>query len=254
LVFTDPWFWFFALAAVLIVGLAKGGFVGMGVLGTPLMALAVPPVRAAAILLPILIIQDMVAVWSYRKTWDRHVVAVMLPGAVIGIFLGYMFAAMLPERWVLAALGFIAVVFSMHRLWLEKGGRIVAAHIMPDWVGVLCGVGSGLASQIAHAGGPPYQIWVFPRQLPRDTLVGTTMVLFASVNLIKVPAYIALGQFTTTNLITTAALVPFAIGATLAGIHLVRTIPSARFYTLIYWLTILIGCKLLWDAYTWHGS
>ena len=46
---------FYALAvpAVIMLGLSKGGFVGMGALSLPIMALAVSPVRAAAILLPV---------------------------------------------------------------------------------------------------------------------------------------------------------------------------------------------------------
>src|ERR1700712_517741 len=104
---------------------------------------------------------------------------------------------------------------------------------MPEWVGSLFGVASGFTSQIAHAGSPPFQMWVLPRRLPRDTLVGTTAIAFATMNWMKVPAYAALGQFTRANLIATAALMPFALAATLAGVALVRRIDAARFYTMI---------------------
>lgn len=215
----------------------------------PLLALAISPVEAAAIVLPILIAQDIVGVWSFRKSWDGHVIAVMLPGALVGIGLGYAFAASLSERWVLGALGVISIVFSLQRLWIERGGREVLPQKLPDWIGLLCGVGTGLTSQIAHAGGPPFQIWVMPRQLPRDVLVGTTAIFFAAVNLIKVPAYVALGQFTAPHLIATAALMPVAIVSTFAGVWLVRSVPAERFYTLIYGFTALLGLKLLWNAF-----
>lgn len=57
--------------AVILVGMAKGGFSGLGALGTPVAALALPPSTAAAILLPILIVQDVVSVWSFRHSWDQ---------------------------------------------------------------------------------------------------------------------------------------------------------------------------------------
>lgn len=57
-----------AVLAVVILGLAKGGFSGLGALVTPLLALHLPPVTAAALLLPVLLVQDAVSVWSYRKT------------------------------------------------------------------------------------------------------------------------------------------------------------------------------------------
>jgi uncharacterized membrane protein YfcA len=173
---------------------------------------------------------------------------VMVPGAVAGILLGYVFAASLPEAWILLALGLISLLFGAQRLWIERGGRIAPARKRPDWVGVLCGAASGLTSQIAHAGAPPFQIYVFPQKLPRDVLVGTTAIFFALINWIKVPAYVALGQFTPVNLLASAALLPVAIASTFAGVRLVRKIDAERFYLMVYGLTVVMGLKLTWDA------
>ena len=76
---TDPLFYPAAVPAVILLGLAKGGFSGLGLLSLPLMALVVSPVQAAAIMLPILIVQDVVTVWAYRHTWDRRNVVILLP-------------------------------------------------------------------------------------------------------------------------------------------------------------------------------
>jgi uncharacterized membrane protein YfcA len=237
-----------ALIAVIISGLAKGGFAGLGSLAMPVMALAIDPVRGAAILLPILIVQDAVSVWAFRKTWDGTVLAIMLPGMAIGIVIAYLFAARVPETMVLGVLGFISVLFGVQRLWMERGGKIPMPSSSPWWVGTLFGVASGFTSQIAHAGSPPFQMWVLPRRLPRDMLVGTTAIAFATMNWMKVPAYAALGQFTRANLTVTAFLVPVALVSTLAGVALVRRIDPARFYTLIYVLMVLLGLKLIADA------
>jgi uncharacterized membrane protein YfcA len=244
----DPWFWGLGIVAVTLVGLAKGGFTGIGALAMPLLVLSVPPVQAAAIMLPLLIVQDAVGVWAFRRSWDRHIMLVMLPAAAIGVTLGYLFAARLPEDWILFALGAITITFATRQLWIARGGRAVPSRKLPDWVGAFCGVCSGLTSQIAHAGAPPYQIWVFPQRLPRDVMVGTTAIFFAALNWMKVPAYAGLGQFTATNLAASAALLPVAIAATFAGVRLVRRVPAERFYGMIYWLTLAVGAKLLWDA------
>ncbi len=243
----DPFFYLVAVIAVAMQGLAKGGFAGMGALSMPLLALAIDPVRAAAILLPILIVQDVVGVWAFRRTFDRHVLAWMLPGAAVGIALGYGFAASVPPSAVLAAVGLISMLFGAWRLWTERRGMPVASR-SPGWVGSLFGVLSGITSQIAHAGQPPYQLWVLPRQLPRDMLVGTTALFFCAVNWLKVPAYLGLGQFTRANLLTSAALLPVAIATTFGGVWLVRRVSAKRFYTLIYVLMIAVGAKLVWDG------
>lgn len=241
---------FFALAvpAVILLGLSKGGFVGLGALSLPLLALAISPVRAAAILLPILIVQDVVGVWAFRKSWDGHVLAWMLPGSMIGIALAYVFAARVSEAAVLGVVGTISILFGAYRLWIDRRGAISAPAKSPGWVGTLAGVASGFTSQIAHAGQPPFQIWVLPKRLPRDVLVGTTAIFFAATNWLKVPAYWALGQFSRENMLAAATLLPVAIASTFAGVWLVRRVSPARFYTAIYALMILVGVKLVWDA------
>jgi len=245
----DLQFFLLALPAVLLIGLAKGGFTGLGALGTPLMALAIDdPIKAAAILLPILIAQDVVGVTAFRRTWDGSVLAAMIPGAIVGIGLGYLLAAQVSADVVMAVLGAISISFGAYRLWVEHGHRIAASSSSPAWVGSLFGVATGFTSQIAHAGGPPFQMWVMPKRLPRDVLVGTSAIFFAIINWIKVPAYVALGQFTRENAIASAVLLPLAILASLLGVRLVRRVSVERFYSIVYVLMIVAGAKLLFDG------
>ncbi len=245
----DPAFYLFAVPAVVLIGLAKGGFTGLGALGTPLMALGMDdPVRAAAILLPILIAQDIVSVAAFRKRWDGSVLAAMLPGAVVGIGLGWLLAARISSDAVMATLGAISILFGLYRLAVERGGRIAASSHSPPWVGSLFGIAAGFTSQIAHAGGPPFQMWVMPKMLDRDVFVGTSALFFAIVNWIKVPAYLALGQLTAAHAIATAVLLPVAVLASLAGVKLVRRVSMERFYAIVYVLMIVAGGKLLLDG------
>lgn len=250
----DPLFYALALPAVALMGLAKGGFAGVGAVAMPLLALAISPVQAAAILLPILIVQDVVGVWAFRRTWDRRILAVMLPGAMVGVVAGYLLAAQVSATAILAVLGAISILFALHRLWLSRRGAPPVLHARSpaaDTVlGVALGAASGFTSQIAHAGQPPFQMWVLPKALPPASLVGTTAIYFAALNWIKVPAYAALGQFTAENLATAAVLLPVAVAATFAGVWLVRRIDAGRFYTAIYALMILVGAQLLWQAWT----
>src|SRR6188474_2908057 len=84
--FTNPWFYAAAIPAVILVGLSKGGLGGaMGFVGVPLLALVMPPVQGAAILLPILVVMDIVSLWSWRGVYDRSILKSMMPGAMIGI-------------------------------------------------------------------------------------------------------------------------------------------------------------------------
>ena len=245
---TDPLFYVAAAPAVVLLGLSKGGFSGIGLLALPLMALVASPLQSAAIMLPILMVQDVVTVWAYRRDWDWRNLAILLPSAAVGIGLGYALAAWVSDAVVALAIGLISIAFALRRLVLERKGVPPEAERPGVAAGWFWGAVCGFTSMIAHAGGPPFQIYIMPQRLPRDIFVGTGAILFAAVNWIKVPPYLALGLFTRANLLTSAVLFPLAIAATWAGVLLVRRVSGERFYTLIYCLLILVGLKLVWDG------
>jgi uncharacterized membrane protein YfcA len=172
----------------------------------------------------------------------------MLPGAALGILAGYYYAERVNEAQLMAALGAITLAFGLYRLWVERGGRIVAASQSPGWVGSLFGFATGLTSQIAHAGGPPFQMWVTPRRLPHLVFIGTSSVLFALINWMKVPAYVALGAFPHEVIVAAVLLMPLAIVSTLLTVRWMKRMKPERFYMLIYLLMVFLGAKLLWDG------
>jgi uncharacterized membrane protein YfcA len=250
---TQPSFYATAVPAVILLGLSKGGFAGLGVLGMPLMALTIPPVQAAAITLPILMVQDAFSVWVYRRDWDRTNLKILLPGAVVGILLAYLLAARVPDRAVALVLGVISIVFALRRFLAKRSGTAPTGTPPSRPAGWFWGAVAGFTSMIAHAGGPPFQIYLIPQHLPRDLFVGTGVVFFALVNLIKVPPYLALGQLTAESLLTSAVLFPLAIASTFAGVWLVRRVSGERFYDIVYVLLLLLGCKLVADGIGWPG-
>ena len=68
---TDPWFYAVCHSGRhFLFGISKGGFGGgLGMLSVPLMALVMSPVQAAAILLPLLCLMDVVSLWEFRFKW-----------------------------------------------------------------------------------------------------------------------------------------------------------------------------------------
>ncbi|MFO1168617.1 MAG: sulfite exporter TauE/SafE family protein [Rhodoblastus sp.] len=243
----SPIFYAAAVPAVILVGLSKGGFAGLATLSLPLLALVSAPIRAAAIMLPILIVQDMVSVWFYRHEFDRRVVAILLSGSLVGIAGGALFAARVSNAAVLLLVGLIASGFVLFS-WVRKGTKADApqpARIAP---GVFWGACLGFTSFIANAGSPPFQVYVLPQRLPPQIYAGVQTMVFTAVNLIKFAAFFALGQVSFDNLAVSASLFPLAIAATFAGVWLVRRVQAGIFYKFVYAMTFLIGLKLIWDG------
>jgi uncharacterized protein len=242
-IIADPGFYAAAVPAVLLVGMSKGGFSGLSLLSLPLLALVTSPVKAAAIMLPILLVQDVVSVWAYRKSFDRRILAVMLPGSFLGVAIGWLIASWVTEAMVRVGVGFVALYWRRRYAAGPGGGTAPSTA-----AGVFWGALAGYTSFVAHAGGPPFQVYVLPRRLSPESYAGTNTLFFAVTNAVKVIPYLALGQFSPENLGTSAVLVPAAIAATFVGVWLVRRIDASRFYTIIYGLSFGVGLKLMWDG------
>jgi len=242
----DPIFWAVAVVSVLITGISKGGFGGLALLAVPLMALTISPVQAAGIMLPILIVMDWVSVWSYRDQWNREVLWLTLPGAVIGIAVGGLLAGFVNDQLVRIFVGLIAVCFPVYSVLKPKGRVNLIKGNKP--LGMLSGIVSGFTSFIAHAGGPPFQAYAIPQELEKRVYAGTAVMFFFMVNMVKVIPYALLGQFDTANLTTSLMLIPLAPVGVLIGVWLVKRIDQAVFFRIIYGLIFCVGLKLLWDG------
>lgn len=242
-VITDPLFYALAIPAVIALGLSKGGFAGVGQMALPILALTMPPLEAAAIMLPIMIMQDWTAVWVYRKEWNGRILAIMIPGALIGIALAGWLASYISDAAVRVFIGVTTIIFVFYS-WI--GSLRIAREARPANIagGVFWGAMSGFTSTICQAGSPPYQMYVLSQKLPKMLFVGTTTIFFAVMNTVKVIPYFALGQFSVKGLGTSLVLLPLAIVANQFGFWLVRRTPQELFYKITLILMFLISIEL----------
>ncbi|KQT54434.1 hypothetical protein ASG43_02195 [Aureimonas sp. Leaf454] len=244
---TDPLFYLVAVPAVILVGLAKGGFGGaISMLGVPLMALTISPVAAAGIMLPILLLMDIVGLFAWRGTYDRALLRLILPASVIGVGLGFLTATMVSANGVRFLVGALCLLFAAH--WFVTARHRIAPKAPDKARGFFWGVISGFTSFATHAGGPPFQVYVMPLRLEPPVYAGTTVIFFAVTNALKVIPFFLLGQLSPDNLATSAVLLPLAPLATLGGVWLVKRVDRERFYVVTTALLVPVGLKLVYDS------
>jgi uncharacterized membrane protein YfcA len=240
---TDPAFMAVSVLGVCLLGISKGGFLGLGVMALPLMSLYVPPLQAAAIILPTALAQDAVTVWAYWRQWSVWNLKVMLPSMLVGMFLAWLLAASLSAAHIRLAIGLIATLFVL-RHWLA--GRFERWSPRPNTVtGIVFGVIGGVTTMLANAGGPAWQIHLLPQKIDKLAYVGTIAILFAASNIVKVPGFATLGFLTHENLLVGLSLVPVAILANYAGIWLVRRTSNELFFRIAYVLMFFIAVELM---------
>jgi uncharacterized membrane protein YfcA len=248
-----PTFYPVAIFAILLAGISKGGFGSGGAgMAVPLMSLFVAPPEAAGIMLPILCAMDLFGVHAYRGRWSREHLAVLIPGGLVGIVLGALAFGTLPVNGIRLLIGFIAVVFALNR-WFRLTERIAAAlraqrEAPGRTAGMFWGALSGFTSTLAHAGGPPYAVYILAQPIDKTLLVGTSVVFFLIVNYVKLIPYFLLGQLNPGNLTLALIFSPLAPIGIWIGVWLHRRLNEATFYQVSYGLLFASGLKLLWDA------
>lgn len=246
----NPTFLALAVVSVLLQGVSKGGFGGgLGILAVPLMSLVVAPVEAAAITAPLLCLMDIVGIRAYWGQWDRRIALIMLPGAALGMALAALTYGSISIDGMRLLLGGIALVFGLHYWTMPLLGRL--SPVMKPWMGPIAGGLSGFTSFVAHAGGPPVQVFLLGLRLDKTRYVGTSVIFFMTMNYVKLVPYGALGFFSRPSLLTSAALAPLAIFGMWAGVKLHGRVPQQTFYRLCYAMLLVIGLKLTADGLGW---
>jgi len=248
MIVSDPWFYVMAIPAVIIFGIGKGGLGGaLGIISVPLMALVIAPIQAAAILLPILCVMDVLAIKQHHAKADYILLRRLLPSAIVGVAIAGVFMQFLPENEFKILIGGLSLIFYFQHLWnkwfkkesIRKSGAISAAC----WSAL-----SGFSSTAIHAGGGPLSIYLLPLKLNKVTLIATLAVFFGVVNFIKLIPYFIAGEFDLTNLLTALVLVPFAPIGVKLGVWLLHRVSQEKIYSLCYFFLMLSGVKLVFDG------
>ena len=244
---TDPWFYAWAIPAVIITGISKTGLgAGVGGVAVPMMSQVIAPGIAAGIMLPILCVMDVLGLRAYRGQWAWGSVRAMLLPAILGIVVGALSFGSLSINTTKALLGAISVSFSLYQL-------VPALRNLKSWIPeflrpwIWCGL-SGFTSTLAHAGGPPITIYLWPKKLDRTEFMAVTVVFFTVVNAVKLIPFAMLGQLNVANLGTALVLMPFAPVGVWLGVRLNLVINDLIFRRVTLVCLFLLGVRLLYEG------
>ena len=156
----DLLFYFYASIGVILFGISKGGFAGpLAILSIPIMALVMSPIKAAAILLPVLLIMDVIAMYIYWNKWDLKNVKIILPPAMIGILIGTATFNFTSEDSIRIIIGFIAIIFIILSFF-QQNNLIVKPTKNK---GIFWSFVGGYTSFIIHSGGTPINFFYYHR-------------------------------------------------------------------------------------------
>ena len=245
-IITEPYFYIVTVPAVLLLGISKSGFgAGFGSLAVPMMALAVTVPEAAAILMPVLFLMDVLGMAAFRKDFDLALLKFLLPFGLLGIVIGALLFKLLDAHTVAGLVGAFTLLFLAQRLVFPPRPD---SPPPPKWLGAMLTATSGFTSFVAHAGGPPINAYVIPMRLTPVKFTATMAFFFFVITLAKWVPYGMLGLLDMRNMATSLVLLPLAPIGVWIGVRLARRISQLWFYRFLYAGMLLTGIKLLWDG------
>jgi len=244
---TDPWFYAVAMPAVFLTGLSKSGFAtGIGALSVPLLALVIPVPQAAAVMMPLLLLADLIGLRVFRREFDKKLLRFIVPFGLVGILIGTLTFKLMSAPLVAGCVGVFTLLFLAQQLFFPPNSD---SKPPPRWLGAILVTLSGFTSFIAHAGAPPMNAYALPLKLKPMVFAATLAYFYFFINLSKWIPYAYLGLLDLRNFWTALLLMPFAGFGVWAGRKMAQRMSPTMFYRLIYVGMFLSGSKLLWDAF-----
>ena len=236
--------WFLLVTCGILVGIAKTGLSGAGMLVVPVLAGIFGGRSSAGLLLPMLCFGDVFGVTYYHRHAEWRYLWRLMPwtlaGIAIGLFTGKVVSdAQFTAILAVTILGGIAIM-----IWREKHGEDMP---VPDywWFSALTGLTGGFATMIGNAAGPIMALYLLSMRLPKYAYIGTVAWFFFMVNLFKVPLHIFFwGTITTRTFAFNIAMLPAIAAGAFIGIKAVRHIPEKAFRSLMIAMTVLAAVKI----------
>lgn len=236
--------WILVSLAALCVGLGKAGFSGLGLIAVFLMAELFGK-SSVGVLLPMLIIADLSVYPMFRRHASWAPVWALLPPALLGMAAGFLILRAIPEEWAKPVIG---------SLILLMVGLQMLRRFAPDFFhrlahsggfGMAAGGFAGIATTIANAAGPVFQLYFLARRLPKMELIGVGARFFLLINLLKLPVMGGFSYTTLESLWLNVKLAPFIFLGIFAGRSLLERISQRLFEWMIVGFALIAGLRLL---------
>jgi uncharacterized protein len=239
-------YWVLAGFAAFFVGASKGGLPLVGLLSVPVLSQAVSPVVAAGLLLPIYLISDVYGLWIYRREYDLRNIKIIVPAAAIGVIVGWALARHTNENMVKIMVGVIGIAYCVDAILKAKRNLPARPADVPR--GVFWGTIAGFTSYVSHSGGPPFQMYVLPQRLDKMVFAGTSTIVFAIINLMKLPPYMLLGQVNMASLKEGLLLAPISLMGAFIGYRLTTIVPQKLFFRIVEVALFILAVSLIYEG------
>jgi hypothetical protein len=232
------------LLVALLLGMAKTGVHGAGMLSVPLLAIAFGGRASSGLMLPMLVVADVFGVWYYHRHASFKHLKILFPWAAIGIVAGSVAGNFISEEVFRMIMAFTIFGSLVAMIWMEMGGK----EKIPDniFLGIGAGFLGGFTSMIGNLAGTVMAVYFLSMKLPKNNFIGTAAWFFLVINWFKVPFHIwAWHTITTDSWLLALVLVPVILGGAYLGIVLVKKMNDRTYRWFIVGMTFVAALVMM---------
>ena len=265
--------WILLMVVASLCGIAKTALPGAATIAVALCAAVMPAKESTGVILLMLMTGDLLAVWSYRRDADFHMLRRLVPAVLTGVGAGALFLHLASNDSTRRLIGVIllllvAITLTQRRSTSRRAPDGASAAQAPSppaptletqeatttlatsttsgrLARLVYGGLAGFTTMVANAGGPVTSMYFLACRCPVKAFLGTTAWFFFLVNLVKLPFSISAGLVNTTTMSLTAICAPVVIVSALAGRRLAEHMDQRVFEPVIVALTIISALPLL---------
>ncbi|MDA1001276.1 MAG: sulfite exporter TauE/SafE family protein [bacterium] len=228
-----------------VVGFFKTTFsMGTGILLVPILVLWWPARFVMGVISVIMWSTDFVTLPMFWRKWEGRLVRLMVPGFVIGIFIGTTLLVNIPEAAFRRVIGAGALIFAGIQAWGEVRGGLPTPRVGTA-AGLGLGILGGTTSALTHSGGLVLSLFYLSQGLEKTAVVASIIATWVFVNPVKVISFWVAGIVNLKIFIACVAAVPLAFLGGWIGKHVLQRLSQRAFNLSLLCLAFVAGLRLL---------
>jgi len=236
--------WVSVFFAVFLLGMAKSGIKGIGIIIVVILAFVFGEKSSTGILLPLLISADIFAVTYYNKHTKWSYIKKLMPWMVVGVLVGVWMGNDVSEEIFKKMMAVIIIGSVLIMFYIENRKAINIPNNI--WFSSSSGFLAGFSTMIGNLAGPISNIYFLAMRLPKNEFIGTAAWLFFIINLFKLPFHIFVWKtITRETLVLNSVMIPVIVIGFYLGVSIVKLISNINYRKLILIVTALGGFILL---------
>lgn len=231
------------LLVALLIGMAKTGVHGAGMMSVPLLAAVFGGQQSSGMMLPMLLLADFLGVWYYHRHASWVHLRMLFPWAAVGVLAGTWAGTLIDEVTFRQTMAWIIFISLGVMVWMELGSiRVPGSRIFSSATGIL----GGFTSMIGNLANSVTAVYFLSVRLPKEIFIGTTAWFFLVVNAFKVPFHVFFWETISAKTMFVALLMfPAIVAGAIAGIWVVRRFSEKQYRWFIILMTAIAAAGML---------